>query len=109
MTEGSSILRGLRVGAAVVGLALPFAFALSAAAAPPPGDVAAAEGTCIGLGYDTGTCTEAVKIGVAETIENPTNEALAGAGISYVVDVVEEPDLTPNSGNPAVPTNPNVA
>jgi hypothetical protein len=99
----------LRLGAAVVGVALPLAFALPAAAAPPPGDVAAAEETCIALGYDTSTCTEAVTIGVAETIENPLNEELAGAGIDYVVDVIEDPDLTPNSGNPAVPANPNVA
>jgi hypothetical protein len=101
-------LSGLRLGAAIVGLALPFAIALPASAMPSPNDVAAAEGTCIALGYDTSTCSEAVEVGVSDVAEDEVNGSLAASGIDYSVEVLGEADLTPNSGNPGVPANPNV-
>ncbi|HEU5431471.1 MAG TPA: hypothetical protein VFU81_07405 [Thermomicrobiales bacterium] len=101
-------LAGWRLGVALVGLAVPFAMALPAAA-QSAGDVADTATTCIGLGYTAGDCGDAIKSGLVDVAEGAVNSTLANQGIDLTVSTgIGTPPLTitPNSGNPPVPMIP---
>jgi hypothetical protein len=83
---GIAIRRGLRLGAAVAGLAA-LGFAAPASAQEAPAEVAAVEIVCIDLGFDTSECTSAVSSALVTGIEGATNANLAAAGIGVVVDL----------------------
>lgn len=95
-----------RVGAAVVGLALPMALVLPASAdhTPAADEVGEVAVYCaIDLGYSISECTEAVSNGVEDTVIPAVEEAIAGTG--YVLDV----DLgTPNLADEIVTQTPGV-
>ena len=101
-------LAGWRLGAALVGLAIPFAVALPAAA-QSAGDVSDTAQACMGLGYTTSQCTHAIEAGVVDVAEAAVNSTLANQGIDQTVNTgLGTPPLTItyNSGNPAVPAVP---
>lgn len=83
---GIAMRRGLRMGAAVAGLAA-LAVAAPASAQEAPAEVAAVEIVCIDLGFNTSDCTGAVTTALAGGIVGATNANLADAGIGYVVDL----------------------
>ena len=81
------------IGAAVAGLALPFAAPLSAAALPTPDEVGANVAGCAAAGVDLSDCIDAVELAIF---------------VELGLAVLPPPD----SGNPpipAVPANPNVS
>ncbi|HET7092703.1 MAG TPA: hypothetical protein VFI22_04470 [Thermomicrobiales bacterium] len=101
-------LAGWRLGAALVGLAIPFAVALPAAA-QSAGDVADTAATCSSLGYSTSDCAGAIKSGLVDVAEAAVNSTLADQGVDLTVNTgIGTPPLTVtyNSGNPAVPMIP---
>ncbi|HEU0115634.1 MAG TPA: hypothetical protein VFQ80_13200 [Thermomicrobiales bacterium] len=103
-------LSGWRLGAALVGLAIPFAVALPAAAqSPSPSDVADTASTCAGLGFSTSDCAGAIKSGLVDVAEAAVNSTLSNEGIDLTINTgIGTPPLTvtPNSGNPPVPLIP---
>jgi hypothetical protein len=101
-------LSGWRLGAALVGLAIPFAVALPASA-QSAGDVSDTAAACMGLGYSTGDCAGAIKSGLVDVAEAAVNSTLSNEGIDLTVNTgIGTPPLTltANSGNPAVPMIP---
>jgi len=101
-------LSGWRLGAALVGLAIPFAVALPASAQSAT-DVADTATTCIGLGFTAGQCGDAIGAGIVTLTENNVNSSLSSQGIDHTVslgDATKPLTTTFNSGNPAVPAVP---
>jgi hypothetical protein len=78
-----------RLGMALMGVAVPFMVAGSAAAAPGAGEVSAVQLACLAY-YDISTCTHAVTDGVIDVVEDEVNWDLAELGVDYVVDAGEE-------------------
>jgi hypothetical protein len=79
-----------RLGAALMSLAVPFMMAGPVAAQPEPVEVSAVELACLALGFETHTCTVAVREGVYDVVEDEVNADLGGQGLAFVVDVGEE-------------------
>jgi hypothetical protein len=79
-----------RLGAGLLSLVVPFMMAGPVAAQPEPVEVSAVELACLALGFDTSTCTFAVREGVYDVVENEVNADLGEQGLAYVVDVGEE-------------------
>ncbi len=74
-----------RLGVALVGLAVPFMMAGSAAAAPGPAEVSEVQLRCQAY-FDISTCAHAVTEGVYDVVEDEVN---AGLGVDYVVEIGE--------------------
>ena len=74
-----------RLGVALVGLAVPFMMAGSAAAAPGPREVSEVQLRCQAY-FDISTCTNAVTEGVYDVVEDEVN---AGLTVDYVVELGE--------------------
>lgn len=83
-----------RLGVALMGLAVPFMVAGSAAAAPSASEVSAVEIACLAY-YDISTCTGAVSDGVIDVVEDEVNADLAGLGVDYVLDAGEAAGAEP--------------
>jgi hypothetical protein len=77
-----------RLGVALVGLAVPFMMAGSAAAQPSPAEVSAVELACLNY-FDVSTCTPAVTEGVYDVVEDVVNADLGNQGLDYVVEIGE--------------------
>jgi hypothetical protein len=86
----------MRLGGALVSLAVPFMLVAPAAAQPSAPEVGNVATTCIiGHGIDASTCSGAVAEGVYEVVEGSVNEELFILGVPYVVDIGADEGFEP--------------
>jgi hypothetical protein len=98
-----------RVAVALVGLALPLTMVASAAAqAPTPTEVGTVAQACLGVATIR-DCTGAVKNGVEDVVQGSVNSELASQGISFTVDISEQPSLAETAAATSINPLPPVA
>lgn len=107
----SNLVTKRRLGVALVGLAVPFALAMPAAAQQPDADATGltAQVCVIDLGFTGGDCGRAIAGAIVDIAEADVNADLADQGIPYVVDTglgTPPLDVVYTTQSPGVPVPP---